>query len=79
VATHSQRSIDQIFISDSIDDNSFGIDSPIEKTHAQTWVKVSLEKQHHHSKSEMTSSRRYKYNKADWLSMNISLMKSGLV
>jgi exonuclease III len=76
--THSLRLIDQIFIADSVEEFSYGIAPPIEKTHVQLWAKVALTCQLI-SKETQTCSIKYKLNKADWLSLNISLMKSRIL
>lgn len=70
--THANRLIDHIYIPEAASIISSGISSPIEKKHAQTWVKVRF-----HA-SVVTTKRlpNWRFNKADWVILNMRLMQS---
>jgi hypothetical protein len=75
IATHNSRLIDHIFLPISIAVHSHGISPPVEKTHAQTWVKVLLSPPQY-CQSNITV---WKYKYADWKSFNIDLLNSNIL
>jgi hypothetical protein len=69
--THNKRLIDHIYVPKSVVVDSAGIEAPVERVHAQTWVKLCL------PVPQMPSlkSPSWIFKKANWLLMNIRLMQ----
>jgi hypothetical protein len=74
--THKSRIIDQIFVSAILRIYSSGIAPPIEKTHVQTWAKLFLSTSDCPQDSQHP---RWIFRKADWLPLNLSLMRSNIL
>ena len=70
--THNERVIDQIFASKDLTVHSAGIDSPIEKTHSQTWIKLSLIDEK--SLIENKNCQSWNFKNVDWVGINLKLM-----
>jgi hypothetical protein len=73
--THNLRLIDQIFVGKNLKVHSCGIGHPVEKAHCQTWAKLFQTFQ----STQESDLLVWQYRKADWLAINISLMKSNLL
>jgi hypothetical protein len=74
-ATHGNRLIDHIYVPTHFEVHSCGIASPIEKTHAQTWIKLYLPMSSLHPQR----TRSWKFSKTNWTEMNLRLMKLNLL
>jgi hypothetical protein len=74
--THKSRIIDQIFVSAILRVYSSGIAPPIEKTHVQTWATLFLSTSDCPQDSQHP---RWIFLKADWLPLNLSLMRSNIL
>jgi exonuclease III len=73
--THNNRLIDQIFVSDTLVVHSAGLGPPVEKVHALTWANIYLPVILEEQQEQVV----WKFRRADWLNMNIHLMKSDIL
>jgi hypothetical protein len=73
--THKNRLIDHIYVHSLAKVTSFGVSSPIEKFHMQTWLKASFSP----SPREPTSVSKWNFKKVDWTSFNMNIMKTNIL
>jgi hypothetical protein len=75
--THLRRLIDQIFVPTDTVIISSGLNAPIEKTHAQTWVRINLLSPLH--KVYELRKATWKFKNVNWKSINQHMMKTNLL